>query len=387
MFLAKAFQTDPRPRQEAKSLVEANYSVFVLAWDREHSFRPVEEVDGVTVHSFSHARLGGSSAFGLALGALIFQVLLLLESVRLVRRLKHRPIIHAHDFNTLLPGCLLRVSRLCVGLVYDSHELSYAVYSEFFGSTMGCAIREIEKRCLRYVDAVITVSAPFADYLRGFNSATEIVYNCPRASDIPRVPRRETRHELGLPLDAFIVSYVGTIRHDFALDLLLDVASSVRDPSVQFLVVGDGPLARRLLEVARVRQARLRVLPRVSRERALRYVSASDLTWAVYQDESLNMRLTMPWKFFESLACGVPLIVEKGTVRAQLVQRLRCGLVLEGRDPRQISELIVSLASDRERYLEMCVASRNAVLGMTWEAMSCKLTEIHERLSGLHNAR
>jgi glycosyltransferase involved in cell wall biosynthesis len=250
---------------------------------------------------------------------------------------------------------------------------------------MGCAIREIEKRCLRYVDAIITVSVPFANYLRKFNPATEIVYNCPRTSDIPRLPKPETRHELGLPPDAFIVSYVGTIRHDFALDLLLDVASSVKNPSVEFLVVGDGPLARGLLETATVRQARLSVLPRVSRERALRYVSASDLTWAVYKGESLNMRFTMPWKFFESLACGVPLIVEEGTLRAEFVKRLRCGIVLEGRDPHQISELIVSLASDRKRYHEMRVASNNAALGMTWETMSCKLTETYERLYGLYN--
>jgi glycosyltransferase involved in cell wall biosynthesis len=382
MFLAKAFHTDPRPRQEAKSLVEAGYSVFVLAWDRERAFRPVEYVDGATVYSIGHVNLRRFSSIGLVLGNIVFQILILLGTVRLVRHLGRRPIIHAHDFNTLLAGCLLRLCHLSLGLVYDSHELTYAIYSEVFGTALGSMVRCVEQRCLRHVDAIITVSPPFAHYLCRSGRPTEIIYNCPRMSDIPRASKLETRLELGLPLNAFMVSYVGSITSLLPLDLLV-AAACLTNQNVRFLVVGDGPLVPKLRQIASRSKAQLKILPHVSRERALRYVFASDLTWAVYQSRSINARMTIPWKFFESLACGTPVLVESSDFCASLVQHFKCGVVLSGDDANYVAQAIQSVADDPDRQSEMCIEARNAARQMnsTWEAMSTKLVDIYRNLS------
>jgi len=378
MFLANTYQIDTRVRQEAKSLVEADYSVYVLAWDRERGFRPIDKMDGAIVRSFSHVNLRRFSALRLVLGALIFQILLFLECVSLIGRLRQRPIIHAHDFNTLLPGCLIRILRLSVGLVYDSHELSYAAYSEFFKPTIGCIISSIEKRCLRHVDTVITVSPPIANYLRRFNPATEIIYNCPRMSDIPKLSKQEIRRQLGLPLDTFIVSYVGVIRYDSKLDSLLTVASYMRNMSnVDFLVVGGGPLAPEFRRAARETPGRLTLVSQVPPRKALYYVAASDLTWAIYETRSLNQRLTITWKFFESLACRVPMIVRGGSYTAELVKKLRCGKVLESDDPNEISQVIISLANERAHHM---LAADGTSQELAWEVTSRKLIEIYDRL-------
>jgi glycosyltransferase involved in cell wall biosynthesis len=383
MFLAKAFQTDPRPRQEARSLVEANYSVLVLAWDRERAFRSVEHVDGATVYSISRLDLRRYRSVGLVLGDIIFQLLIFLGTVRLVSHLKQRPIIHAHDFNTLLPGCLLKICHLSVGLAYDSHELTYAIYSDFLGSAIGGMIRCVEQLCLRYVDTIITVSPPFAAYFRRSGRATEVIYNCPRTSDIPRTSKLETRRELGLPTNTFIVSYVGSINSIFALELLVATACSTKIQNVQFLVVGDGPLAPRFRQIAGRSKAPFNIVSRVAREKALRYVLASDLTWAIYQSGSINARMTVAWKFFESLACGTPILVQEDTFSASLVRRFRCGMVLNSDEADYVAQAIMSLANDPDRYSEMCSEAKNAFRRMdfTWEAMSAKLVDIHRDLS------
>lgn len=392
MFLAKAFQTDPRPRQEARSLVEANHSVFVLAWDRECLFPPIEKVDSVIVRSFGCVNFRRSPALGLALGAMIFQMLLVLETVRLISYFKRRPIIHAHDLNTLLPGCFLRVFRLSIGLVYDCHELSYGAYSEFFNPMMGCIIRAIEEQLLRYVDVIITVSDSVANYFRRFDRVTEVIYNCPRIEDIPKFTKEEARVRLGLPIHGFIVSFVGSIRYDCRLELLLAVAS-VTPNNVHFLVVGDllgslgaGSLGLKLGEAARgASDTALTILPRVPRETALSYVLASDLTWAVYEKRarSLNASMTIPWKFFESLACGVPVIVEPGTVRAEMVREFKCGVVLESDDPNDISQVILSLAEHPDQHQKMCAEAKRTSIAMkfNWEAMSVKLVDTYRQLT------
>jgi glycosyltransferase involved in cell wall biosynthesis len=380
MFLAKAYQIDHRVKQEAKTLSEANYHVFVLAWDRNREFGREETLDGIKVRSFSHIRLDGFSTIGLALGALVFQVQLIIESVRLIAELKQRPVIHAHDFNTLVPGCILRMLRLARVLVYDAHELTYAAYEEVYGRLTGCIIRTVEQLCLRHAGAIITVSPPFAKYFRRFNDSLEMVQNCPDANDLPRLSKLKIRQQLGLPLNAFIVSYVGTVRYDCNLDLLLSVASLQADKEIHFVVVGDGPQAQEFRQNALRTKAPLTVLPRVPRRTALAYVSASDLTWGIYRAGSLNMRLTLPWKFFESLACQVPFLVEEGFLTAQMTRRFGCGIVVSNENPRVVLEAILSVARDQALHQKLSSAAKGAAQNFKWQLTSQNLVSLYGRL-------
>jgi len=372
MLLAKAFQTDPRPRQEAGTLVEADYQVHVISWDRECEFNRISNVEGATVHSIRQMSLRRYSRFKFALGSIIFQILLVVESIRLVRRIKQRPVVHVHDFNTLVPGCILKALRMTSGLVYDAHELSFAAYQDFFGSPIGGIVRVIEQRLVQYADLVITVCKPIAKYLRRFNAETIIIYNSPRVSEIPKLPKDVLRAELGLPADAFIVSFVGTINEIFASELLLTVASALReDGIVRFLVVGGGTLASEFWRIAGAVKPQMIILPQVSRARALWYVAASDLTWSIYRNQALNARLAVPWKFFESLACRVPILAEKGTQVAEWVNGLKCGVVVES-DPIVISQTISALVDPNGRP-KFKFSNK-----YSWENMSRKLIESYE---------
>lgn len=273
--------------------------------------------------------------------------------------------------------------RLSIGLVYDCHELSYSAYSDLFNSALGGVVRAIEQKCAKYADAVIIVSEG-QKYLREFNANTEIVRNCPAKSSIPKLSKREARIQLGLPLNAFLVSHIGSIRYDCRLDLLLAVASLLKHENIQFVVVGGGPSAREFWEQAQQENdLRLTLIHEVPREEALMYVVASDATWVVYRSptRSPNTWAGMPWKFFESLACGVPVIVDRGTLRAQLVRRFECGLVLEEDNPGQVAEAVVALAKNPARHHLMSVAAREgATLEFNWEESSQKLVSVYTRL-------
>jgi glycosyltransferase involved in cell wall biosynthesis len=387
MLVAKGFQRPdiPRARQEANALLKAGYPTYVFAWDRYMEFPRVQNVDGAIVRSLSPVNLARFSRFGLALGGILFQALLLLEAIRLIGKLKQRPIVHAHDINTLPIGSFLRVLGLCRSLVYDCREFTYGLYYEWFGLLAASLVRVVEERCLRYADAIITVSDSIANYLRRFNSSIQLVYNCPSKEDIPKTSKREARVQLGLPTDDFIVSSVGTIRYGCQFDTLLAVAKLTTNRNVRYLLVGDGPLASELRKAAQEASApSLKVLPRVPRQVALSYVLASDLTWAVYQagDRSLNERIALPWKFFESLACGVPVAVGSGTLCAKLVTDLKCGIVLENDDPKQVAQAILSLEENRNLHQDLCARARFASisLGFDWETMSQRLIAVYDSL-------
>jgi glycosyltransferase involved in cell wall biosynthesis len=387
MLVAKAFQkpNPPRTKHEAQALVQAGYRVYVFAWDREAQFPSLENVDGAIVRSFSLVNVRRFSRIGLALGGILFQIALVFQIIKLISCLKQRPIVHAHDINTLLPSFFLRALGLSPALIYDCRELTYSVYSEWFHPVLGAILRTLEEQLIRHVDAVITVSDAISNCFRGLCQTVETIYNYPRLADIPTYSKREARLRLGLPVSAFVVSSVGTIRPDCRYDLLLDVASLAGKEDIHFVVVGDGPMLPMLKKAEKeIPEARLTILPPVNHEKALRYVFASDLTWAVYQDrnESLNSRTNLPWKFFESLACGVPLLVESGTYRAKLVEELECGAVLGSDTPEDALQVIVSMAKDTERHRCLSEAAKNAAIArnLNWEAMSVKLISVYDRL-------
>jgi glycosyltransferase involved in cell wall biosynthesis len=174
------------------------------------------------------------------------------------------------------------------------------------------------------------------------------------------------------------------MRYDSRLDLLLSVASLLKNEDFRFLIVGGGPLAHEIEQAAqKMGDERIVVLPQVSRGTALLYVRASDLTWVVCRNPktSMNTRIGMPWKFLESLASGVPVVVEDGSFRAKLVRELGCGLVVESDVPNLVMEAIVKLASDSVMLGNMRIATDKAAAMMfSWDAMERKLVDNYKQL-------
>lgn len=121
MLVAKAFQkpNPPRTRYETEALLDSGYGVYVFAWDRGSEFPSLENVDGTIVRSFSLARIRKLSGVALMFGGILFQIWLGFQTVKLIGRLKQRPIIHAHDINTLFPGYLIKTLGLSSALIYD----------------------------------------------------------------------------------------------------------------------------------------------------------------------------------------------------------------------------------------------------------------------------
>ena len=384
MFVAKGFQRPdiPRARQEGRTLVQAGYPLYVFAWDRYGEFPRRENVDGATIRSFTGVNLRNFSSLGLALGGSLFQIVIFFATLRLINHLKQRPIVHAHDMNTLLPSCLLRILGLSSGLVYDCRELTYGVYSGWYNPFVGGIMRTLEEGMLRYADVVITVSRPIAEYLARIKQVVTVIYNCPRMADIPRVSKMDARKQLRLPRNSFIVSYVGMIRYGCKLELLLSVASRIKRQNVHFVVVGDGPQASEFRRMAnKTEGCRLTIVPRVPRDRALLYVLASDLTWALYDDRNLSLNVAMPWKLFESMACSVPVLVERGSSRASFVEKCGCGVVLPNDAPDFVAETISSLAQAPSHHEHMSRAGKRlAESEFNWEVMSEKLVGIYKAL-------
>ena len=340
MLLAKPYVIDSRVMNEATSMKALGHSVHVICWDRDGRQPSSFRLGGVSVRSLR--LVGGKSAnrIGYLISGLLLQVYAFFWCIAEPRG---RFILHANDFNTLFGGVLVKIARgKQVRLVYDCHEFTPSSFAEWFGSTsIGILAGVLEKRLMRMTDAIITVSPGIGAYLtRETGREITLVANTPRLSQVPTQSKSWWKEKL--ELGGFVVSFVGYLRYDAALDELVDVARMFKNQGncdISFVVVGSGPDWVKLENKIRGLDGSFKLLPNVPYPLALGYVRASDLAYAVYRYGGTGSKqasrhwlfggqeeLTMHWKVSEAMACSTCVILRSGTLEWKFVDSIGFGL-------------------------------------------------------------
>lgn len=174
----------------------------------------------------------------------------LLPWLRLVRRLRRSrvEVLHSHKFGSNAWSSL--VARLAGVPVFVAHEHSWA----FAGDRVRSAVTR--HLVATRADALVTVSnVDRTLMIEREHVAAERVVVCPNG--VPDAPSgiddARLRRELGIAADAIVVGLVGGLRPEKRVDLLLRATATLRRrfPQLVAVVVGDGPDAPRLAELAR----------------------------------------------------------------------------------------------------------------------------------------
>jgi colanic acid biosynthesis glycosyl transferase WcaI len=231
----------------------------------------------------------------------------------------------------------------------------------------------LEAQLLRRFDRVTTIGSAMADRLasKGVDPMhLGVLANWVDCRTIRPLPANEvSRAAFGLPADAFLALYAGSLGEKQGLDVLVDAAERlVHRRDLHIAVFGDGPARRRLLEAA-AQLPNLTVGPLVPAARLNDLLNCADahlLPQAAGIDD-----LVLPSKLTHMLASGRPVIsaAPAGGQLATLVAD--CGLRLEANDGAGFARGIDRLAGDpvlcrslgrsaRERAVERL--DRNAVL-------------------------
>ena len=161
-----------------------------------------------------------------------------------------------------------------------------------------------QRRAFRRFDAVVVVSRPLQLRLVESGVAPERIHVVPNAWSPGASPqsRADARRALGLPLDTFVVGWVGRLSEEKGPDVLLEALDHVADLPLTTSFIGDGAARRRLEEQARGSRANGRVRWHGAMRDAGRLFSAFDLFVLSSRTEG------SPIVLFEAMAAGVPVI-------------------------------------------------------------------------------
>ena len=176
--------------------------------------------------------------------------------------------------------------------------------------------------------------------------ATDVI---PGGTDLElfRPSRRSNRlrESLGLGEDDFLVGYCGLYGLFQGLEVVMGAAEKLRDHArIKFVLAGDGPTRATLVELATAaRLDNVVFKDPIPREEVGELVASFDVALVPLAAEQPGR---MPAKVYETLACGVPMIVCEGCEAAPLVTDHGLGRVVRPSDVDALADAIVDLLAD-----------------------------------------
>lgn len=372
MFKSGNAFTDPRIAKEADALTRAGYEVIVLAWDRTGvggEAEPgrgwhVEHLGPRAAHGGGVRNIGGFRAFWREAGE---------RAVAL-----DADVLHCHDLDTA-PAALRAMKRAAPKaprLVLDFWEL----YREsrmlpqhgLIGSLARGAARVLERRSIPRADFVITVTEGQVDYYRSLGAKRVVlVENAPVLGNYAPVERNKPE---------FVVSFIGRMRYVPALATLMRAVQP--HPELGVLLVGGGPSADEIARLAGGLE-RIEVRGAVENCEVAALYRSCDAVYACYDISLGNWRTAFPVKVMEGMACGLPVIVTRGSWIAEYAEREGFGVAVDHDDVADVERAIVALATNRMTAHEMGRRGRRIVeQELNWDAAAARLICAYAEMLG-----
>jgi glycosyltransferase involved in cell wall biosynthesis len=231
-------------------------------------------------------------------------------------------------------------------------------------------------RQLRMADAVITVTSQLRDWVVGLLG--------PHAGNVYVVPNGANT-ELFMPAEAGVspvsqpyVVFFGAMTSWQGIDAILE---AVHDPAwpkeVCLVFIGEGAEEDKIKRVAEScpRVKYLGVLP--YREMPL-YVAHALAGLSVQNNMGGRSETGLyPLKVFETMACGVPVIVTDWPGQSDLVRSCNCGVVIASDDPSELAQAVSLLHSEPSMAAKLGGNGRRCLEAQhSWKARAYQTHEI-----------
>jgi len=295
-------------------------------------------------------------------------------------------LLHNRIETSLAPG--VRRHRNAVVIHNDLHGQISSGRSEMLWSRIPSLYYAMEKRALRHVDQVYTVSgrtleglhkryASLGDRFSFVPTWVEPDVFGPAATE--RTHLRARLAAFGVTLDprAQWVLYAGRLQPQKAPERLLDAYARLRvlRPNTALLIVGSGNLResveRRIDELGL--RANVCLIPPVPQRTLVRFYQAADVLALTSDFEG------MPMGVLEALACGLPVVTTRVGEVARVVTCGTTGEITATFEAADIAQALARVLADPAAYgTQACVA---AVAQYTPRRI---LAPVYDKLLALH---
>jgi glycosyltransferase involved in cell wall biosynthesis len=353
------FWLDHRVQRTVDALSQEGYEIYV--YTPSESKDQEQYVDDIEVR-YVRTPLGDNK---LARKLLLDYLLYNIPSALRIRQDKVN-IVHCNDFDTLLSGVLVKILSLSkVKLVYDSHE-DYSLFvqqghSRFLSIVIGIAERILA--CL-FVNLVIATTETVRNKFQKKGLTSISILNC---QDLIDWSLYDDNTVIGKKQGEFWITYQGKPTKIRGYEKMIEAANILinirKIKGLRFIVIGGSESDKSYLESLELLVQNYSLQSQFRFTRHIKYIDMmqilrhSDVGLILFQPTPMN-KAGLPNKLFENLVAGIPTISCDFPEIANIINREKCGLLIDSSKPEEIADAIEYLFEDEAIKLEM---GRNAL--------------------------
>lgn len=368
-----------------------------LGWETFHITSPkqgetsvlFEEVDGLR---FYRTHVAAGPLAKLPVGkelALMKQLETRLEEVA---REVRPDIIHAHS-PVLNAFPAIKVARkLGIPVVYEIRAfwedaaVDHGTTAE--GSLRYRATRKLETRAIQKVDHVFTICEGLRSDIVARGIPADKVTVIPNAVDVDSFdlaspPDPELEKKWGLT-GKTVIGFIGSFYAYEGLDLLLEALPALvhQCPDIRVLLVGGGPQEANLRQQAEKLGLTDHVIftGRVPHKEVNRYYDLINIL--AYPRHPMRLtELVTPLKPLEAMAQGQLFVASDVGGHKELIEHNKTGVLFKAGDRDSLTQALLSLLNDRQRWLELKANGRQFVENVrNWQNSIANYRDVYSRL-------
>lgn len=322
---------------EAKTLLSEGFEVTVISWDRERKHPKKRNFEGLTIFNFQcPLRLSSKISMIFSLPAFWLFVTKILMSF-------NPEIVYNINFDTIIPTLaytkLKRKKSICyIAEFYFARPLHKG--RSWHLIVLSRLFQVVERILLRKVDHLIVLTVPMKIYYKKILSVPITVINNPSDLNVFYFDKNVEKGE------DFILLYTGDLKRNNSF--LLNVLEAIRDiKNVKVMIVGE--IHKNVLESIR-KYNNVVVKHRVPLKELRRYYNLAHCVFALYDSNHPNVECCMPTKVMEALACGVPVLVNKGIYISKIVRKYQVGFCVDENSIHEIGKAILKMKNDKKLW-------------------------------------
>jgi len=282
-------------------------------------------------------------------------------------------VIHCHDLAPL-PVAVRLKNITGAKLIYDAHELETEMKG--LSGIRKRLLKSLERRYIRYVDQMITVSPSIRKwYAHRYPSLSiSIVRNIPEKSSSP-AGLAKLRNSLGVPDDSLLFLYLGGLSEGRGIRTILEGFSN-KNVTHHVLFMGSGPLLDLVNEYS-ANCNRVHYREPVPPSEVITYANGADIGLCMYEDTCLNHRYCLPNKLFESILAGMPVLASDLPDQADVVRQHKAGWVISP-SVLELTNFLLQIDTAAVRDLRIGLSERTS--NLSWGSEADVLLQLYSGL-------
>lgn len=348
-------------KKQCCSLAKAGYDVYLVA-PNAHS----ENVDGVKILGVPIKKKGR-----------IYRIFHLTKAVYRKALEINADIYQIHDPELILYAVRLKKKGKIV--IYDSHEdfpqqiKSKNYIPALLRNILFYSYSYLEKKILRKMDAVISVSPNIVERLSRINPNTYQITNYPIVKEVYDPVQTEDR----------AICFTGQISRLWMHENILSAINTL--PNLRYVLAG--PVNEGYLEKLKKHEGWdcINYLGEVKPEKVKEILQHSKIGIALYDysaELGYNIGTLGNTKLFEYMQAGLPIVCTDFILWKQVVENGGCGICVNPRNVTEISQAIIYLLEHQDQAREMGKKGHELVQGRyNWKTQEKVLYELYRNLS------